>query len=228
MRASPTASTQQVSLVYAERDQVEVRALGGWQALGMRGTESIPLHLVGTVPRTNLVAASGDFRAAAVDSFIPCGHLGWVACWLGTARGAMAEFVSLLRSADRPAAIDPHSDLVAERLARARLSLELAGAYLHRVTDEVTALRAGGGSLDDPAVQIHLNLLKVAGSELAFEAVDRLVHIGGMRLGYLDGSPIPLERHLRDLRSASLNYGNDRLLVTTGMLSWVDRSVRLA
>ena len=228
MRAGATARPHEVSLVYAERDQLEVQALGGWEALGMRGTESIPIHLVGEVPRTQLVGEEGRFRAAAVDSFIPCGHLGWAACWLGAARAALGGFVSLLRSRERPSAPDPKSDLVADRLARVRMSLELVGAYLHRVTDEVDEVRAAGGSLEAPAVQIHLNLLKVAASELTFEAVERLIRLAGMSLGYLERSPLPLERHLRDLQSASLNYGNDRLLVASGMLSWLDPHVRLA
>jgi acyl-CoA dehydrogenase len=200
---------------------------GTWQALGMRGTESIPLRLVGEVPGKQLVGEAGRFRVAAIESFIPCGHIGWVACWLGTARGALAALTSLLRSPARPGSADPKSELLAERLARARLSLELVSAYLWRVVQEIDELRARGQSLDAPATQIHLNLLKVAGSELTYDAVDRLIHIAGLPLGYLERSPIPLERHLRDLRSASLNYANDRLLVTTGTLSWLDSSVRL-
>lgn len=227
MRESARAPRQRVSLVYAERDQLEVRATGGWDALGMRGTESVPMHLAGEVPELQLVGEPGEFRAAAVDSFIPSGHIGWAACWLGAARGALVEVVSLLRSSQRPSGIDPRSDLVAERLARVRMALELASAYLHRVTDEVTARRAAGRSLDEPAVQIHVNLLKVIAAEQTLEAIQRLIRLGGMSLGYLKRAQVPLERHLRDLESASLNYGDDRLLTATGMLSWVDRGVRL-
>jgi acyl-CoA dehydrogenase len=227
MRSNETAPPQHVSLEYAERDQLEIEVLGSWQALGMRGTESIPLRLAGEVPTTQLVGEAGRFRVAAVDSFIPCGHIGWVASWLGTAHGALAALTSLLRSPTRPANADPRSELLAERLARARMSLELVSAYLGRVVQEIDELRASGEPLDATATQIHLNLLKVAGSELTYDAVDRLIHIAGLPLGYLEGSPIPLERHLRDLRSASLNYANDRLLVATGTLSWLDSSVRL-
>jgi len=67
----------------------------------------------------------------------------------------------------------------------------------------------------------------VAASELSVEALERLINVAGLPLGYLESSPIPLERNLRDLRSASLNYANDRLLVATGMLTWLDRAVRL-
>lgn len=228
MRAHADAQPQQVSMVYAERDQVEITQSGGWHALGMRGTESVPLHLKGEVPDTQLIGAAGEFRTAAIASFIPSGHIGWVACWLGAARGALVDIVTLLRSGSRPTTVDPKSDLVAERLARVRMSLELVSAYLARVTADVDRSRADGTSLEDPATQIHINLLKVIGAELTLDAVQRLVNLVGMRLGYLEGSPVPLERHLRDLTAASLNYADDRLLVATGMLSWLDRDVKLA
>jgi acyl-CoA dehydrogenase len=108
------------------------------------------------------------------------------------------------------------------------MSLELVSAYLGRVTADVDRSRRDGISLDDPATQIHINLLKVIGAEFTFDSIERLINLVGMRLGYLEGSPVPLERHLRDLRAASLNYANDRLLVATGTLSWLDRAVRLA
>jgi acyl-CoA dehydrogenase len=227
MRGHESAPRHQVSLVYAERDQLEVEVLGEWHALGMRGTDSVPLRLTGEVPAAQLVGDSGSFRVAALESFIPCGHIAWAACWLGAARAALVSFVALLRSPRRPSGVDPKSDLVAERLARARLPVELVSAYLGRVIAEISELRAAGSTMDDPATQIHLNLLKVAASELSVESLERLINVAGLPLGYLEGSPIPLERNLRDLRSASLNYANDRLLVATGMLTWLDRAVRL-
>ncbi|MER6528166.1 AMP-binding protein [Streptomyces sp. NPDC001508] len=48
----------------------------------------------------------------------------------------------------------------------------------------------------------------------------------GMRHGYLKDSPTGLERALRDLRSASLNYSNDRLHLVDGKLALLDPEVR--
>ena len=135
--------------------------------------------------------------------------------------------VALVRSSRRPSTIDIRSELVNERLARIRRDLELVSAYLHRVRDEVTRLRVAGISLEETSVQIHLNTLKVTAAELTFQAVDRMVQLAGLRIGYNRQSPLPLERCLRDLRSASLNYANDRLLVVSGALTLMDRAVRL-
>ena len=77
------------------------------------------------------------------------------------------------------------------------------------------------------AVQRDGTVARVVAAELTFRAVDRLVQLTGLATGYLRTSPIPLERHFRDLRSASLNYANDRLVTASGALSLMDRSVRL-
>lgn len=225
MRSSEDAHDQSVSLVYADRSQLTIEPTSTWDTLGMRGTESLGLSISGEVPTSQLVGAPGSFRRIAIESMAPAGHIAWASCWLGGARGAMADFAELLRSPDRPKGVDVSSDLVRERLARIRIDLELVGAYLHRVIDEVLESRRRGASIDSPAVQIHLNTLKIAASELTYRSVDNLVQLAGLSLGYRTNSPLALERRLRDLRSASLNYSNDRLLTVTGALCLLDRNV---
>jgi acyl-CoA dehydrogenase len=228
MRDTADASDNKVTLVYADRSQLRLDESSGWNALGMRGTQSIGMRLAGEVPGHHVVGARGEYRTVAVESMIPAAHLGWAACWLGTARAGYADVVSLIRSPRRPKSLDPGSPLVASRLARARADLELIHAYLTRVTDEVLEHRAADRTLDTPETQIHLNTLKVTAAELTFRVVDTLIQLTGLATGYLRNSAVPLERHFRDLRSASLNFSNDRLLTTNGALALLDRSVRLA
>jgi len=227
MRDSAGATDNRVTLVYADREQVGIETTSGWNPMGMRGTHSVGMAVRGDLPVEQVVGQRGAYREIAVDSMIPLAHIGWSACWLGAARSALSEVVALSRSRRRPSSLDPGSELFTERLARARIDLELVSAYLDKVVTEVGVLRAAGRSLDNPATQIHLNSLKVAAAELTFSAVDRLVQLTGLATGYLRGSAIPLERHFRDLRSASLNFANDRLLKAIGSLSVLDRSVRL-
>jgi acyl-CoA dehydrogenase len=228
MRAAEDSPGHQVSLVYLDRKQAQAQTTGAWDPLGMRGTSSVSMHLAGAVPPHQVIGEPGGFRTVANESMIPVGHLAWSACWLGAARSALAGLVALIRSADRPRSLDPHSELTAERLSRIRIDLELVGAYLHRVRDEVLGERAAGRSLDTPVTQIHLNTLKVVAAELTFRGVDRLIQLAGLTVGYRKESALALERHFRDLRSASLNYANDRLLLATGALTLLDRTVRLA
>lgn len=216
-----------VSLVYADRDQLTVETGAPWRSMGMRGVENVSMTLTGTVPADQLVGAPGGFRAIAVETFAPAAHLGWSAAWLGAACGGLSTLVGMIRAGDRTVRVNGRSELAAHRLARIRARLEAVGAYLHTAVEEVTSRRARGETLDRPAVQIHLNTLKVLAAEHTHAAVDEMITLAGMRAGYLTDSPVPLERLSRDLRSASLNYDDARLLAANGALSLFDAAVTL-
>ncbi|MFC0436893.1 acyl-CoA dehydrogenase family protein [Kutzneria buriramensis] len=224
MRESPDADDHRVTLCYAERDQLTLETTGEWDPLGMRGTASAGMRLRGAVPPHQVVGEPGGFRAVAVESMIPAGHLGWSAVWLGAARRVLSDVLGMVRARGA----EKVSDLTADRLARARIDVELVASYLASVRDEVLAHRRAGTSLAGMPTQIHLNNLKVAASELTFRAVDGLMQVAGLAKGYLRDSPIPVERVFRDLRSAALNYGNDRLTTMTGALALLDRDVTFA
>lgn len=226
MRDNADARANEVTLVYADRKQLQIASTGDWNALGMRGTHSAGLHIEGTIPESQIIGGRGTYRTIAVESMAPVGHLAWAACWIGTARAALSGLIKLMRSPQRPSGADPtESDLVAERLARARIDIELAWGYLERTLAEVIESRENDLSLDRPSVQVHLNVLKVTAAELSFSAIDRIVQIAGLSTGYLRSSPLPLERQFRDLRSASLNYADDRLLSVIGRLMLLDQDI---
>lgn len=227
MRTDAEADESAVTLVYADRADLSVTPSGSWNTLGMRGTESGALVLEGRVAADGVIGRPGEFRTVVGDSMVPVGHLAWSACWLGAAHAAFAALVTRLgqRGEGGP---DTSSPLVRERIGRIRLDLELVSAYLSRVTAEITEYRVRGQSVDVTPVQIHLNSLKLAASDLTFQAVDRMVQLAGLSLGYSADSGLPLERTFRDLRSAALNYANDRLWTANGALCLIDRQVRLA
>jgi acyl-CoA dehydrogenase len=103
--------------------------------------------------------------------------------------------------------------------------LEVVSAYLTATLDEVTSRRAGGLGLEPPAVQVHLNTLKVLAARETYRAADEMVALAGIATGYVKGSAIPLERLLRDLRAASLTYDDNLLLVSNGNLCLLDPAV---
>ena len=227
MRSAPEAPSSSVTLLYADRSQVEVETRGAWDPLGMRGTESLAARITGDIPADQVIGRPGEFRRIATHPFITTGHIGWAACWLGAARSAFHHVVAILRDPDQRKSFPLGDDLFGLRLARIRLLLDTASAFLRGVVREVSELDAQGADPEQAAFQLHVNGLKVVVSEQAFTAVDQLIELVGLRLGYLRGGPLALERCFRDLRSASLNYGNDRLLVANGWLSVLDREVRL-
>ncbi|MCS0639778.1 acyl-CoA/acyl-ACP dehydrogenase [Streptomyces sp. LP05-1] len=224
MRSPHATADHQVSLVYAHRRQLEVVADGVWCPMGMRASHSLPLTLTGTVPAHQLVGEHGAFHRIAGSVFGPLAHLGWSAVWLGTAAGALSRVLRLLRDPVTRKRFDTTSELLLTRLSRARQRLDTVHALLRRTE----ALVASGDDLSAPAAQLLLNGLKITAAEECHGAVEDLVDAVGLRHGYLQDSPTRLEKALRDLRSAALNYSNDRLHLADGPLSLLDPGVRFA
>ncbi|GAA0602535.1 acyl-CoA dehydrogenase family protein [Kutzneria viridogrisea] len=221
--APDATSPSQVSLVYAERSEVDVEVLGGWQPLGMRATRSVPMRLTGQVPVRNLVGEPGGFREIVTGTFGPLAHLGWSAAWLGTAAGALSRVVQFLRGEAGRKQFDTTSELLLTGLAKVRGRIDTVHSLLRNTSRVVESTE----DLTQPPVQLLLNTLKITAAEQCFTAVDELIELVGLRHGYLTGSPLRLEQAFRDLRSASLNYGNQRLYLANGTLSLLDQQVRL-
>jgi len=227
MRSSPDASSHDVSLVYVDRAQAEVETGPGWDALGMRAAENVSLRLTGVVPDDQIVGGLGGFRRVAIDGFAAIAHIGWSAIWLGAARSAFSELLREIRAGSR-IRLDTRSELTASRIAAIRSRLEMVSSYLHVTLAEVTGRQDRGLSLEPAAVQIHLNTLKILAARETYAAADAMITLSGLSTGYLKGSPLALERLLRDLRAASLMYDDSRLEVANGVLSLLDPTVTLA
>lgn len=220
--APDATSPTQVSLVYAAREQLRLEVTGDWQPLGMRATHSLPMRLRGTVPEYQVIGETGGFRAIVASLFGPVAHLGWAAAWLGTAAGALSRVLRLMREPAGRKQFDLTSELLLTRLARIRARLDSVHALLRHTLSTVDS----ADDMSAPPVQLLVNTLKTQAAEQCLAAVDELVELVGLRHGYLRGSPLFLERAFRDLRSASLNYANDRLYLVNGSLAALDAEVR--
>jgi acyl-CoA dehydrogenase len=216
-------SPAQVDLVYAARDQLTVEVTGGWQPLGMRATHSIPMRLTGAVPEWQVLGERGGFHDMARQVFLPLTYLGWSAAWLGTAAGALSRVVQHFRTAGR-GQLDPNSGLTLARLAGVRERLDVVHSLLRHTLEVVEAAQ----DVSAPPVQLLLNTLKARAADECFAAVHELIELVGLRHGYLSDSALFLERCFRDMRSASLNFGNDRLRLANGSLALLDAGVHLA
>lgn len=224
MRSPDASADTQVSLVYADRAQLDIERVGGWQPMGMRATDSGPLRIRGVVPGDQLVGRRGGFRDIVAATFGPLAHVGWAAGWLGTASGALSRVVRMLRDHKTRGSADLGSELLLTRLATARQRLECVHAVLWHCVDVLES----AADIGQPRVQVLINGLKVTASEHCLAAVEDLVDAVGLRHGYLRDSATRLELVLRDLRSASLNYHNDRLRTANGRLALLDLEARLA
>jgi acyl-CoA dehydrogenase len=224
MRDLPDAPADAVSLVYAERDALTLSTSGSWNPMGMRGTHSIAMILDGAVDADHVIGEPGDFHTVAVTTFAPVGHLAWAACWLGTARGALRDVLHLMRSPAGRAQFKLDSELLRHRVARLRMELDTMAALLAQCVRDAGDI----AHIQDVPVQLRLNALKVYTAERSFHVLDTLIEVVGLRHGYMRGTALPLERAFRDLRSASLNYANDRLLAANGAMALLDAGVRIA
>ncbi|WP_109002322.1 acyl-CoA dehydrogenase family protein [Streptomyces rishiriensis] len=224
MRSPYATADQHVSLVYAHRHQLHVEVTGQWNPMGMRATHSPPLKLSGRIPAHQVIGEHGAFHRIVQSVFGPLAHLGWSAVWLGTASGALSRVLRLLRDPAGRRRFDLGSELLLSRLSGARQRLETVHALLRRTQ----ALAEGGTDWSVTGHQLLLNNLKITAAEECYAAVDELIDAVGLAHGYLQDSPTRLEKALRDLRSAALNYSNDRLHLADGRLCLLDPDVRFA
>lgn len=227
MRDAADASSNAVTLVYADREQLETTQRDGWNPMGMRATHSVAMTLHGTVPADQQVGAAGGFADISGAVFAPAAHIGWSASWLGAVCGVLSDALTMLRDPARRRDFNLRSELVLDRIARIRLDVDAVDAFLGTVVREIEELRRGGGDIGAAPVQLRLNGLKVFASETLMDAADRLMDLLGLRHGYMRSSAIPMERLFRDIKSARLNYSNDRLTTANGTLTLLDPEVRL-
>ena len=61
--------------------------------------------------------------------------------------------------------------------------------------------------------------MKIISSENLYKAINEIVEVSGMYYGYQQIEEINFERTLRDLRSASIMFHNNRLKGINGKLS---------
>jgi alkylation response protein AidB-like acyl-CoA dehydrogenase len=223
LRRSPDATPSEVVFVYAERSELELKVTGVWDTVGMRGTVSLPMHIKGRVPAGRILEPEGGFPRLSATTLVPAGHILWAASWLGAAKGAYHQLMHILRTPELRQGFPLKSDLFSERIARIRLDIDLAEAFLLSVNADFETLRREHGielePFEDYRFCLRINEVKIAVSERLFQAIDAMVQVGGLRYGYRVRSDSNIDRTFRDLRSASLMFSNDRLLVSNGKLA---------
>jgi acyl-CoA dehydrogenase len=221
VRRSATAAPEDVVLVYCSRWQSGARVTAVLDMLGMRASGNVALRLDVAVPVGQVIDPPGGFARITMRSMAPLGHLGWAACWIGAVRALLRSVIRLVRRAPAGQPAIARTDAVFEGLARVRCQLDTAEALLGGALREYRS--RSGSALETADFQILINNVKVVVAEQTYAAVDRLLELTGMGLGYRRDSQIPVERVFRDLRSASLMYGNGRLLHASGRLALMDR-----
>lgn len=211
------ASTDQVMTAFT-KDQYTLERTQVWDTLGMRGTCSDGYLFKGDAPAMQILPK--PFAEIAAQSMLATSHLLWSAVWYGIAVNAMARAQSFVRAAARksPGAPPPG----ALRLAEASSLLQLLKSNIIAGLREFEAAKADHDRLSSIGFAVAMNNVKIGSSETILTIINHAMLVCGI-LGYKNGTPYSLGRHLRDAHSAQLMISNDRILGNTSNLLLVHK-----
>jgi acyl-CoA dehydrogenase len=201
-RSGPDADPGDQVAVLVLREQVRLDLTGGWNPMGMRGTDSPAMRVRATVPAGQLLPV--PFADVAAETMVPLSHLLWSAVWTGMAAAAYERARRMVRARHRPGATaDP-------RLARADEVLSGLEARLGTETVHFGQCYTGERA---PTVRdlARSNALKLAASTESVRVAELALETCGMA-GYAEDGEFSVARILRDLYSARLMVSNDRLI----------------
>jgi acyl-CoA dehydrogenase len=147
-------------------------------------------------------------------------HIYWAATWFGIAADAFARAQSFVKQAARkqPNVVPPG----ALRLSEAAAKLQAMKGHLVAAIRRFDAAERDEDDLSSISFAAEINALKVAASEKADEIVRMAMLITGI-LGYKNGTPFSVGRHLRDVTSAVVMISNDRIHANTSTLLLMSR-----
>ena len=211
------ATTDQVMTVFT-KDQYTLERTHVWDTLGMRGTCSDGYLFKGAAPATQILPK--PFAEIAAQSMLATSHLLWSGVWYGIAVNAMARAQNFVRAAARksPGTTPPG----ALRLAEASSLLQLLKSNIVAGLAEFEAAKDDPDRLSSMGFAVAMNNIKIGSSETILTIINHAMLVCGI-MGYKNGTPFSLGRHLRDAHSAQLMISNDRILGNTSNLLLVHK-----
>ncbi|SON57464.1 Acyl-CoA dehydrogenase [Hartmannibacter diazotrophicus] len=217
-RRHPDAPSSDQVMTVLVKGQYDLEKTNDWDTLGMRGTCSDGFMLRGEVAAEQIFPK--PFAEIAAQSMLATSHLLWASLWHGIAVDAFARAQSFVRAAARkqPSATPPG----ALRLAEAGSVLQAMRSGIRSGLERFEAAKADPDVLSSMGFAVAMNNVKVAASEQVLAVVDQALLVTGI-LGYKNGTPYSVGRHLRDAHSARLMISNDRILANTSNLLLVQR-----
>ncbi len=223
LRRSPVADSGDQVLVLTHFTEMSREQIGEWDTLGMRGTCSPGFVIRGTCPTDQVLPV--PFATIAAETMVPVSHILWAHAWLGIATDAFDRAQSFVRAQARKdlTTIPP----AASKLAALSVSIGQFRSLVEAALRDYTKILDTRNyvHLSTAGYALHINNLKIAASELVVEICQEALRICGF-LGFKNGGPYSIGRHLRDAHSAALMIANERLLSTNASLLLVHRDNR--
>lgn len=211
------APSDQVMTVFL-KDQYSLERTHVWDTLGMRGTRSDGFLFKGEAPAEQIFPK--PFAEIAAQSMLATSHLLWSGVWYGIASDAVARAQNFVRAAARksPGSAPPG----ALRLAEVSNKLQIVKSNVIAGIKAYDETKADPDKLMSMGFAIAMNNVKICSSETILEIIDHAMLICGI-MGYKNGTPYSLGRHLRDAHSARLMISNDRILSNSANLLLVQK-----
>ncbi|MDB5555713.1 MAG: acyl-CoA dehydrogenase protein [Rhizobium sp.] len=205
-------STDQVMTVFT-KDQYRLVKTQDWDTLGMRGTCSEGFLFTGEAPAEQIF--SKPFAEIAAQSMLANSHILWSGVWYGIAVDAVGRAQSFVRGAAKksPGVVPPG----ALRLAEVSNLLQMMKSNVVAAIKSYEIAREDEEKLSSVAFAVAMNNVKIASSETILVIINHAMLICGI-MGYKNGTPFSLGRHLRDAHSAQLMISNDRILGNTSTM----------
>jgi acyl-CoA dehydrogenase len=218
-RRHPEAAGSDQVLVALFADQISLERKSVWDTLGMRGTCSDGFRLEARdIPVEQILPK--PFAEIAAQSMLASSHLLWSSVWFGIANSAVDRARTFVQAEARrqPGQVPP----TALRLAEVSNALQAMRSAIVSALRRYEDAHGDADTIGSIGFSVMLNNLKTTASEMAVDIVQRALSIVGLA-GYKNGTPFSLGRPLRDVLSAPLMIGNDRILANTAKLLLVQK-----
>ena len=206
------APSDQVMTVFT-KDQYTLERTHVWDTLGMRGTCSDGFLFTGAAPAEQIFPK--PFAEIAAQSMLATSHLLWGGLWYGIAADAVTRAQAFVKAAARKSpGVAPPGAL---RLAEVASKLQMVKSNVVAGLTAFEAAKADPDRLLSMGFAVAMNNVKICASETILEIINQAMLINGI-MGYKNGTPFSLGRHLRDAHSAQLMISNDRILSNTSTM----------
>jgi acyl-CoA dehydrogenase len=217
-RSSAEAAPSDQVLTAFLKDQYKLERTIEWDTLGMRGTCSDGFLFKGEAPAVQILPK--PFAEIAAQSMLATSHLLWSGVWYGIAADAVARAQSFVRAAARKSPGSPPPGAL--RLAEVSSLLQMVKSNVVAGLKVYEDAKSDADRLSSMAFAVAMNNVKIASSEMILPIINHAMLICGI-MGYKNGTPYSLGRHLRDAHSAQLMISNDRILGNTSTMLLVHK-----
>ncbi len=209
-RRTPDSPGHEQAFAVCLAPDISLTPAGDWDTLGLRGTCSLPMHLVADVPAHMVM---DDFATVFVQTVLAHGCILLSSVWLGLAEGAARRAHASVKARarqNRSAQSGDAAPLGAIRLAELGVLLHQLREVIATGSERYDRVK-DTSEVDTLGFSCYLDNIKLSSSTLVLDIVQRAMGICGLE-GYKNATQTSLARMMRDANAAPLMVNNDRTL----------------